>query len=179
MPVTPTSVPSLIFGETNKIFDDDRCRSHKLRVKWSQDRLMRILRDHDPESDGPIVDLKVLMGSIPGHRFDLYLDGRSSTQDKKKRCVMKPLLGRLYIPGGKGYRRIGVLVDSLREFLYHYNPDNHRDCDEMVETIRKAHAKFVVDLIGQRRPSVKSGELPTSPRADLSQRPVSPWAILR
>ena len=98
--------------------------------------LDRTLAKYQPE-DGEHIDLSALNAVLPmmSHRSwasALLGCGAGGRTHKIKRL---PLLGRRYPSNGKW--RVVVLVDSLRIWLEHHNPDKERSVEAIIEEMRK------------------------------------------
>jgi hypothetical protein len=69
----------------------------------------------------------------------------------------KPLKGRLKY-GKPGSYRVVILVDSLRDWLTEYNPDNTQTVDEIIEQLQKVsdkHDRYLANL--KKQAMLKNG----------------------
>jgi hypothetical protein len=99
--------------------------------------LDRTLAKYEPE-DGEYIDLAAMSQVFPmtSQRFwesSLLGCGTGGLSHQVKRL---PLLGRRRTTNGK--HRIVVLVNSLRTWLEHYNPDRGREVEALIDELRKA-----------------------------------------
>ena len=98
--------------------------------------LDRTLAKYEPE-DGEYIDLTAFFEVFPqtSKKFwesSLLGCGSGGRTHQVKRL---PLLGRKRTHVGKS--RVVVLVDSLRTWLAHYNPDKERTVESLIEELQK------------------------------------------
>jgi hypothetical protein len=130
--------------------------------------LERTLKYHTPE-DGDCIDLVAFPKVFPTINikfWELCLLG-CGAQARTHAVKRLPLRGRLKKPDLGGPCRIVVLSSSLREWLEHYNPDNKKSVDEIMDALTKAHRKhaqyirrLAIERVMKRKtPNISAGGL--------------------
>lgn len=131
----------------------------------------RTLAKYEPE-DGECIDLVAFFEVFPmtSKKFwesSLLGCGTNGRTHQVKRL---PLLGRKRANGGKW--RVVVLVNSLRDWLAHYNPDKERTVESLIAELQKVSRRHEAKLRMMRlevRVKTNLGAKPKPKTADAKQ----------